>query len=41
LPSKETDLEEGTIRSVIGMDVQSSTLVPEGTAYAIDPSEPA
>ena len=37
LPSKETDIEEGTINQILGMKVQSSTLVPNGTAYAIDP----
>ena len=36
LPSAEVDLEQGTIRKIIGMEVQSSTLVPNGTAYAID-----
>ena len=37
LPSKETDLQEGTINRILGMKVQSSSLVPKGTAYAIDP----
>ncbi len=36
LPSSEVDLEQGTIRKIIGMKVQTSTLVPNGTAYAID-----
>lgn len=36
LPSSEVDLEQGTIRKIVGMKVQSSTLVPNGTAYAID-----
>jgi len=36
-PSKETDIKEGTINQIIGMKVQSSALVPNGTAYAIDP----
>ena len=36
LPSSETDLEQGEIRKICGMTVQSSTLVPNGTAYAID-----
>ncbi|MCJ7559584.1 hypothetical protein MUO79_03065 [Candidatus Bathyarchaeota archaeon] len=36
LPSGQTDLEQGTVTSVLGMKVQASTLVPNGTAYAID-----
>ena len=36
LPSKGTDLEAGLIREILGMKVKSSTLVPNGTAYAID-----
>ena len=36
LPSAETDIEQGSIGSVLGMKVQASTLVPNGTAYAID-----
>ena len=36
LPSNETDIEQGIIGSVLGMKVQSSTLVPNGTAYAVD-----
>ena len=36
LPSEQTNLEQGSIGSVAGMRVQASTLVPNGTAYAID-----
>jgi len=36
LPSGQTDLEQGTVTSVLGMRVQASTLVPNGTAYTID-----
>jgi HK97 family phage major capsid protein len=36
LPSGQTDLEQGTVTSVLGMKVQASTLVTNGTAYAID-----
>lgn len=36
MPSKGTDLEAGLIREILGMKVESSTLVPKGTAYAID-----
>lgn len=36
LPSSEVDLQQGLIRKIVGMNVQSSTLVPNGTAYAID-----
>lgn len=36
LPSSETDIAHGSIGSVLGMKVHSSTLVPNGTAYAID-----
>jgi hypothetical protein len=36
LPSKETDIDAGLIRRAMGMNVFSSTLVPNGTAYAID-----
>ncbi|MCW4046578.1 MAG: phage major capsid protein [Candidatus Bathyarchaeota archaeon] len=36
LPSSQTDLEQGTVTSVLGMKVLASTLVPNGTAYAID-----
>ncbi len=36
LPSDQTNLEQGSIGSVLGMRVQASTLVPNGTAYAVD-----
>jgi len=36
LPAGQTDLEQGTVTSVVGMRVQASTLVPNGTAYALD-----
>jgi len=36
LPSGQTDIEQGTVTSVLGMRVQASTLVPNGTAYAVD-----
>ena len=36
LPAGQTDMEQGIITSVLGMKVQSSTLVPNGAAYAID-----
>ncbi len=36
LPSAQTNLDQGTVTSVLGMKVQASTLVPNGTAYAID-----
>ena len=36
LPSSQTDVEQGSIGSVLGMRVQSSTLVPNGVAFAID-----
>jgi HK97 family phage major capsid protein len=36
LPSEHVDLERGVIGSVLGMKVLASTLVPNGTAYAID-----
>jgi hypothetical protein len=36
LPSAETDIEQGSVGSILGMRVQASTLVPNGTAYAID-----
>ena len=35
-PSKGTDIEAGLIREILGMKVEPSTLVPNGTAYAID-----
>ncbi len=36
LPSGQTDIDQATVASVLGMKVQASTLVPNGTAYAID-----
>ena len=36
LPSSQTDIEQGVVTSVLGMKVQASTLVANGTAYAID-----
>jgi Phage capsid family. len=36
LPSSSTDIEQGTIGSVLGMQVHASTLVPNGTMYAVD-----
>jgi HK97 family phage major capsid protein len=36
LPAGQTDLEQGTVTSVLGMKVHASTLVPNGTAFAID-----
>ncbi len=36
LPSGDTDLAQGVVTSVLGMRVVGSTLVPNGTAYAID-----
>jgi len=36
LPSEQTELERGIVTSVLGMKVQPSTLVTNGTAYAID-----
>jgi HK97 family phage major capsid protein len=36
LPSGQTDLEQGSIGNVLGMRIHASTLVPNGTAYAID-----
>jgi hypothetical protein len=36
LPSGQTNVDDGTVTSVLGMKVQASTLVPNGTAYAID-----
>ncbi|MGQ9624283.1 MAG: phage major capsid family protein [Candidatus Bathycorpusculaceae bacterium] len=36
LPSEQVDLERGVVGSVLGMKVMASTLVPNGTAYAID-----
>lgn len=36
LPSSQTDIERGVVTSVLGMNVQASTLVTNGTAYAMD-----
>jgi hypothetical protein len=36
LPSSQTDIERGVVTSVLGMNVQASTLVTNGTAYALD-----
>ena len=36
LPVGQTDMEQATVTSVLGMRVQASTLVPNGTAYALD-----
>ena len=36
LPSGNTDLEQGIIGSVLGMQIYASTSVPNGVAYAID-----
>jgi HK97 family phage major capsid protein len=36
LPSDQTDVQQGSIGSVLGMRVYASTLVPNGTAYALD-----
>jgi HK97 family phage major capsid protein len=36
LPSEQVDLERGVIGSILGMKVLASTLVPNGTTYAID-----
>lgn len=36
LPAGYADMEQGTVTSVLGMRVQASTLVPNGTAFAID-----
>jgi hypothetical protein len=36
LPSEGVDLELGLVRRALGMKVESSTLVPNGTAYAIN-----
>lgn len=36
LPSGQTDVEQATVTSVLGMRVQASTVVPNGTAYALD-----
>ena len=36
LPSDQTDIQQGSIGNVLGMRVHASTLVPNGTAYAVD-----
>ena len=36
LPSGQTDLEQGTVTSVLGMMIHPTTLIPNGTAFAID-----
>lgn len=36
LPSEQTNLEQGSIGNVLGMQVHASNLVPNGTAYAVD-----
>jgi hypothetical protein len=36
LPSGQTDLDQGTVTSVLGMRIHATTLVPNGTAFAID-----
>jgi hypothetical protein len=36
LPSSRTDIDEANIGNVLGMNVESSSLVTNGTAYAID-----
>jgi HK97 family phage major capsid protein len=36
LPAGQTDVEEGTVTSVLGMKVHASTLATNGVAYAID-----
>ena len=36
LPSSEVNLDQGSIREVVGMKVETSTLIPNGTDYAID-----
>ena len=36
LPASQTDIERGVVTSVLGMNVQASTLVSNGTAYALD-----
>jgi HK97 family phage major capsid protein len=36
LPSAQTNLEQGIVTNVLGMNVQASTLCTNGTAYAID-----
>jgi hypothetical protein len=36
LPSSSTDIQQGTIGTILGMTIQASTEIPNGTAYAID-----
>ena len=36
LPSSQTDIEQGIIGNVLGMNIQVSTEIANGTAYAID-----
>jgi HK97 family phage major capsid protein len=36
LPSAQTNIEQGIVTRVLGMNVQASTLVTNGTAYSID-----
>ena len=36
LPSGQTDIDQAVVTSVLGMRVHASTLIPNGTAYAID-----
>lgn len=36
LPAGQTDLEQGTVTSVLGMTIHATTLIPNGTAFAID-----
>ena len=36
LPSAQTNIEQGIVTRVLGMNVQASTLVTNGVAYAID-----
>ena len=36
LPSTQTDIDQGSIGTILGMKVQASTEIPNGTAYAID-----
>jgi hypothetical protein len=36
LPAGQTDLEQGTVTSVLGMRIHATTLIPNGTAFAID-----
>jgi HK97 family phage major capsid protein len=37
ISSRETDVNEGMINQILSMRVRGSSLVPNGTAYAIDP----